>query len=124
MKDLPPLHRMLKMGENKKLQGEFQKLRTREEEYLKTVQPWKEEVSEIALKIDAKISDFKATQNIVASFLEAFVTTELVDTVRECVDQIESDPAELKSSLAQFTTKVKKILNETKIASGSETSHK
>ena len=39
MTDLPPLQRMLKMGENKKLQGELQKLRTHEKEYLKTVEP-------------------------------------------------------------------------------------
>ena len=59
MKDLLPLQRMLKMGKNKKLQGELQKLCAREEEYLKIVQPWQEEVSEIALQIDAKILEFK-----------------------------------------------------------------
>lgn len=59
MKDLPPLQRMLKMGENKKLQGKLQKLCTHEDECLKTMQPWQEEVSEITMMIDAKISEFK-----------------------------------------------------------------
>ena len=40
MKDLTPLQRMLQMGESKKLQTELQQLRTKEAEYLKTLQPW------------------------------------------------------------------------------------
>ena len=77
---------MLKMGKNKKLQGELQKLCTREEEYLKTVQPWQEEVSEITLQVDEKISEFKGMQTIVVSLLEDLVNVELVDTARECID--------------------------------------
>lgn len=124
MKDLSPLQRMLKMGENKKLQSELQKLHTCKEEYLKIVKPQQKEVSNIALNIDAKITDFKATQTIVASLLEDPITTELVDTAQECVEQIERDLTGLKTSLDQFKTKVKKIVKEMKTASGSGMSHK
>ena len=113
------------MGEKKKLQGELLKLRTRKEKYLKTLQSWQEEVSEIVLKIDAKITEFKATQTTVASLLEALITVELVDIVQECVDQKEGDLAELKTGLDQFTSKVKHILKEMKTsASGFGMSHK
>ena len=61
MKDLPPLQRMMKMGENKRLQTKLQKLRAQEEEYLKIVQPWQEEVSVTALQVNAKLTKFKAT---------------------------------------------------------------
>ena len=89
------------------------------------MQPWQEEVLEIALKIDVKISEFKATQTTVASLLEAPVTAKLVDTARECVNQIDIDLAELKTGLNQFTAMVKKVLKESKTTrSGSRTSHK
>lgn len=92
---------------------------------MKTVQSWQEEVSEIALKIDAKISEFKATQTTVANLLEAPVTVDLIDTERECAGQIDNDLTKLKTSLAQFTSKVKKVLKELKIVtSGSGMSHK
>ena len=41
---------MLKMGENKRLQTELQNLCAQEAKYLKTFQPWHEEVSQIALQ--------------------------------------------------------------------------
>lgn len=113
------------MGENKKLQGELQKLHAREEEYLKTVQAWKEEVSGITLQIDAKISEFKATQTIVVSLLEAPISIELVDTARECVDQIDKDLVELKARFVLFMTRVKEVLKKLNTsASGLGTSHK
>ena len=39
MKDMPLLWRMLKMGENKRLQIELQKLHAQEAKIFKTVQP-------------------------------------------------------------------------------------
>ena len=72
-----------------------------------------------------KISEFKATQTTIASLLEAPVAVELVDIARECVDQIDNNLIELKTSLVQFTTKVKEILKTPKTsASGSWMSHK
>ena len=87
---------------------------TCKEEYLKIVQPWQEEVSQIALQVDAKISEFKAMQTIVTSLLEALVSAELIDIVRECIDQIDRDLVEVKVGFVQFTTKVKGILKKPK----------
>ena len=91
IKDMPPLQCMLKMGENNKLQSELQQLRTQEEEYLKTVQPWQKEVSTNALQVNSKLTNFKATQTTVASLLEELATAELVDTTRECVEKMDKD---------------------------------
>ena len=58
MKDLVPIQYMLKMGESKKLQNELQQLRTKEAEYLKTLQPRQEQVSEIAVNINVMLTEF------------------------------------------------------------------
>ena len=58
MKDLDPLQRMLKMGESKKLQIELQQLWAHEAEYLKTLQPWQDEVSTIVIKVNVKLTKF------------------------------------------------------------------
>ena len=53
------------------------------------------------------------------------VTVELVDTARECVDQMDRDLAGLKVHFAKFTSKIKDILKSQKeMTSGSGMSHK
>ena len=59
MKDLAPLQCMLKMGESKRLQTELQQLRACEEEYLKTIHPWQDEVPVITIKVNAKLIEFQ-----------------------------------------------------------------
>ena len=113
------------MGENKKLQGELQKLCAREAEYMKIVQPWQDEVLEIALQVDAKISEFKAMKSTVVSLLEASVSAKLVNTTRECIDQIDKDLAGLKAGFAKFKKKIKNIVKiQETTASGSGMNHK
>ena len=64
-------------------------------------------------------------KTIFLSLLEAHVTIELFDIVKECVDQIYRDLVELKDGFIQFTAKVKEILKKLKTsASGSGMSHK
>lgn len=60
--------------------------------------PWQEEVSKIALQVDAKISELKDIQTTVVSFLEAPFIMDIFDTTREWVDQMDKDLAELKAS--------------------------
>lgn len=88
MKDMPPLQRMLKMGENKKLQTELQKLHAQEAKYLKIVQPWQVEVSQSALQVNQKLTEFKEMQTTTASLMDEPPTAKLVDTTWECVDQM------------------------------------
>ena len=127
MKEMPLLQRMLKMGDIKRLQVELQYLCAREADYFKIVQSWQDEVSEIALQVNAKLVEFKAMQTTVASLLEEPATAELVNTARECVEQMDKDLAGLKADFTEFTKKIKEILKghkEQKTASGSGTSHK
>jgi hypothetical protein len=59
------------------------------------------------------------------SLIEAPVSAKLVNTVRECIDQIDKDLVELKAGLVQFTKKIKVILKNPKTsASVSGMSHK
>ena len=78
MKDLIPLQRMLKMGENKRLQTKLQKLRAKEAEYLQTLQPWQEKVSKNEIKINMKPTKFKATQMTIVILLKEQPTVDLV----------------------------------------------
>ena len=50
MKDLPPIQRMMKMGETKKLQNQMHMLRKDEAHYLKIVQPWKMKFPRLSFK--------------------------------------------------------------------------
>ena len=125
MKDLAPLQRMLKMGESKKLQTELQRLRAHEVEYLKTLQPWQDEVSAIAMKFNAKFTEFQAMQMTVVSLLEEPPTAKLVNIAGECVNLMSQDIARLQDNYTQFTAKLWQILKSQKDgASGSGTSHK
>lgn len=106
MKDLVPLKHMLKMGESKRLQTELQQLHTREVEYLKTLQPWQDEVSEIAIKVNAKLTEFQAMQKTVTSLLAEPPTADVANIARECVDQMTQDIVGLQDTYTQFTTKL------------------
>ena len=64
----------------------------------------------IALQVNAKLKEFKAMQMKVASLLEEPATTELVDTAKEYVEQMDKDLAGLKDDFAKFNKKIKKIL--------------
>lgn len=89
------------------------------------MQPWQEEVSQITLQVDAKVTKFKVTQTTIVSLLEAPVSTELVDIARECVDKMEKDLTNLKASFDKFKTKIKKIVKSQETStSGSGMSHK
>lgn len=127
MKNMPLLQRMLKMGENKRLQTKLQKFHTKEAKYLKIVQPWQEEVSQIALQVNEKLTDFKEMKAIVVSLMDEPPTIELVNTAWECVDQMNKDLIGLQDDFMQFTKKIRQLLKEKKelkTTSGSGMSHK
>lgn len=107
------------------LQTELQQLRAHEVEYLKTLQPWKDEVSVTVFKVNDKITNFMATQMTVASLLDDPSTIELVNTARECADQMNKDLVGLQDNYTQFIMELFQILKSQKDGtSGSETSHK
>lgn len=128
MKDLIAIQHMIKMGETKKLQTQMQTLCKDEARYLKTVQPWQEEVSQISIQVNDKLKEIKARQMTAVSLLEQPATAELVETTKECVEQLEKDLAELQENFMSFTKKITDIhesqkQSRKKIASDSGTSH-
>ena len=79
----------------------------------------------IALQVNSKLIEFKATQTIVASLLEELATVELDNTTRECANQMDKDLTGLKADFAKFTKKIKEILKSQKATtSGLGMSHK
>lgn len=129
MKALPTIEKMLKMGETQKLQEKLRKLRREEANFLKIVQPWKGEVSQIDLKINEKIMELKATQTTIASLLEEPVSMEQVDPTRDSIEKCKNDLAELNTSFTEFFVRVNTTIEEPKEKrmkdeGGSGTSHK
>ena len=125
MKDLTPLQRMLQMGESKKLQTELQKLRAKEAKYLQTLEPWQEQVSEITVKINVNLTEFQATQWTVVSLLTESLTIDLVNVVKESVDQMTQEIAALQETYTKISIEIQEIVKgPKKDASGLETSHK
>lgn len=114
MKALPAIEKMLNMGETQKLQDKLRKLCKEEAHYLKIVHPWQGEVSQITLKVNEKLMEFKATQTIVVSFQEEPVSAELVDSTKECVDKFKNDLVELHTSFKEFSTRVTTAIKEEK----------
>ena len=55
---------------------------------MQTLQPWQEKVSEIAVKINAKLIEFKVTQMTVVSLLKEQPTAKLFTSTRESIDQM------------------------------------
>lgn len=106
MKDLILLEHMLKMKESTKLQTELQKLRAKEAEYMQTLEPWQEQVSEIAVNINANLIEFKVTKMIVASLLDDQLIFELIKATRENVDHMTQDLVALTASYTKINTDI------------------
>lgn len=114
MKALPAIEKMLKMGETQKLQEKLRKLHREEAHYLKTIKPCQEEVSQIALKVNEKLTQFKATQTTVVSLQEEPLSVELVDSTREFVEKSKNDLTELRTSFTKLSTRVTTAIEEEK----------
>ena len=65
-------------------------------------------MSKIALQVNAKLTEFKATQTTVASLLEEPTTTELVNTAKKYFNQMDKDLTGLKCDFVKFTKKIKR----------------
>ena len=129
MKALPAIEKMLKMGEMQKLQEKLRRLQREEEHFLKIVQPWQGEVPQIALKVNEKIMEIKATQATIVSLLEEPISAQQVYSTRESVEKCKNDLAELNTSFMEFSMRVNTTIEEAKAKrmkekGGSGMSHK
>ena len=72
------------------------------------VQPWHNQVSSIAIKVDAKVKEFVVSKDTVdKSIEEGMINEELVDTAKQCVEQMDIDIVEIKRDFEAFSQKVK-----------------
>ena len=86
---------------------------------------WQDQVSEIMVKVNVKLTEFQVMQMIATSFLVEPPTVDLVNTARECVDQMTWDIAGLQETYTQFSTKLWEVVIGNKDdTGGSRTSHK
>ena len=46
---------------------------------MKQLQPWQDEVSDMALNIESKLKEYKNMQQTITSLLEALATTDVVE---------------------------------------------
>ena len=58
---LTPLQKLVRLKESRNLQEDIQALREKEIEMLKQLQPWQDEVSNMALNIESKLMEYKNT---------------------------------------------------------------
>ena len=67
------------------MQEDIQTLRAKEIEVLKQLQPWQDEVSDMALNIESKLMEYKNTQQTITSLLEESATVDVVEAAQESV---------------------------------------
>lgn len=99
LKDLPPIQKLLKMGESTKLQAKMDKIRAEEARFTETLQPWQARLSYIAIKVTEKLSQTQQMKTIVTILMEEHPTTDLVDATKENVEQIAKEIVELCTQL-------------------------
>ena len=58
---LTPLQKLVRLKETRHLQEDIQTLRAKEIEVLKQLQPWQDEVLDMALNIESKLMEYKNT---------------------------------------------------------------
>ena len=71
-------------------------------------------MSHIALKVNEKLMEFKATQTTIGSLPEELISIELVDSTRECVEKCKNDLAKLHIIFTEFFTRVTTAIEEEK----------
>ena len=79
MEILTQVQRMIKSGESKKLQIRLQKLQEEETEFLQVTQPWKDEMEDLALQVEAKLAEFRETQITMVNLFTGKVTKESLE---------------------------------------------
>ena len=73
---------------------------------MRTIHPWQEQVSEIAVQINTNLTEFKVTQMTIVSLLEEQPTAELVTTTKENVEQMTQELAALTTCYTKVNSKI------------------
>jgi chemotaxis regulatin CheY-phosphate phosphatase CheZ len=97
---------------------------------LQVTQPWKDELVDLALQVEAKLAEFQETQTTVVNLFTEKVAKESLEQVRGSVAKIDSVHNKLQDVHTQWYNKTNKIIKERKeqkrctTTSGSGMSHK
>ena len=67
------------------MQEDIQALRAKETKVLKQLQPWQEEVSDMALNIESKLMEYTNMQQTITSLLEEPAMAGVVEAAQESV---------------------------------------
>ena len=92
---LTPLQKLVRLKETRHLQEDIQALRAKEIEVLKQLQPWQDEVSDMALNIESKLKEYKNMQQTITSLLEEPTMADVVEAAQESAAQIIQEVATL-----------------------------
>ena len=97
---------------------------------MKVTQPWQDELVDLALKVETKITEFKEKQVSIESMLMEQVTKESLEQAKGSIVKKNVEHDELQDVYNQWYYKINKIIEERKeqrqqeATSGSATSHK
>lgn len=105
---------MIQSGKNKKLQIQLQKLHEEETEFMQVTQPWKDEMVDLAQKLETKLMEFRETQAIVGKLLEEQVTRESLEHAKGSVYEMTDVHNQLQDVYTQWYDKTNKIIEECK----------
>ena len=121
---------MVHIGKRKKLQIQLQWLQADEMEFMKVTQPWQDELADLALRVEMKITEFKEQQASIGSMLSKQVMKESLEQAKGSIVKMNVEHDELQDVYNQRYYKTNKIIEERKeqrrraAASGSGMSHK
>ena len=97
---------------------------------MKVTQPWQDELADLALRVETKITEFKEQQASIETMLSEQVTKESMEKTKGSIVKMNAEHDELQDVYNQWYYKTNKIIEERKeqrqqvVASGSGTSHK
>lgn len=96
MKTLEGLAKMRKISESNKLQQEVQRLKEKENAVIKMVQPWSDDLADIATWVEEKMKEFTTTKEEVDNTGEGAITQDLLNTTQQCIAEMDADIVKLK----------------------------
>ena len=125
VKSLGALAKMTRMSEMNKLQQDAQRLQEKEVKLNKMIQPYIEQRSELAKKVQKKVKEFNTTESVVYSTEDAMVTKVMLEVAQQCIETIDSYVVSLKDEFLKTSQEAKEKLQKKKpTISGSGTSQK
>ena len=125
IKGLEALQKMRKTKEMNCLQQEAQRLRTKEIHINDLLQPYQEQIIELADTVEQKVKEFTSTKEETDATEDASISQALLDSAQESVKVMQKEVEGLRDRLQRASQEAKAKLQQEKPApGGSRMSHK